>query len=64
MAWSTDAANSSTPVNESAYEGGVETWDDMDMIWNEVEGTWDNPRSPWKNEAANSSVITNEPANA
>jgi len=63
MAWSTDAANSSTPVNDAALDGAAATWDDTDIAWSEEEGTWDTPRSPWKRDAANSSVLTNDTAN-
>ena len=63
MAWSTDAANSSTPVNDAALDGAAATWDDTDIARSEEEGTWDTPRSPWKRDAANSSVLTNDTAN-
>ena len=57
--YTNDSANTTALTNDS-LAGSIATWDDMDIPWDEAEGTWDNPNTPFKKDAANTTTITND----
>ena len=57
--YTNDSANTTTLTNDSLAGSGA-TWDDMDIPWDEAEGTWDNPNTPFKKDAANTTTLTND----
>ena len=57
--YANDSANLTTLTNDSLAGSGV-ILDDFDIPWDEAEGTWDNPNTPFKKDAANTTVLTND----
>ena len=59
MAFVNDSKNSSTVANDVIASAGL-TWNDITQSWDEVEGTWDNPREAWAKDSKNTSTVAND----
>ena len=58
LAITPENSNTLNVTNESKVD--ATTWNEMDILWDEAAGTWDNPGTPFINETKNSLTITNE----
>jgi len=57
--FTTDSASTTSLTNDPLAGSGI-TWDDMDIPWEEAEGTWDSPNTPFKKDAANTTTLNND----
>lgn len=57
--WNNKSKNSSVFVNGTRQGGNSPTWNESLDIWNDVEGTWDSPRTPFVNGTKNISTFVN-----
>ncbi len=57
MTWTNQTKNSSVFTNQPLGSASL-TWDEATFIWNDAQGTWDNPYS-WVNQTKSASIFTN-----